>query len=440
MNRSFSFVLCFSLSATVPACQPAPQPDGRNHYHLEASLIQSEGLLEASAEISFSTPTPGIESAQFYLHRQLAVSEVSGPLVSHFQFDPSEPASAPWLPEAGTLHVTFSRPLREGEKTELHIEYAGRITEWPTWSANVITEEWVELGLYLPWFPYNFDDFGPFTFDVDFATDSAYEVRGYGTTVRTGEGWHIERTFPANDIVVVASKELETLRLDGEGGSVQLHNPGLDDSTTTGIASSALLALGTYEGWFGPADERDVTVIASKRELGGGYARPGLIVLTKVTGLNAPGRRADFFRFLGHEIGHLWWRRAATNSWEDWLNESFAEYSALLLLREEFGAAEFQTRLERKRTTISGTAPIWEFDRSDTSTELARSEVAAILYDKGPLLLNDLVARIGLPAFFDWCRTLSSREVKTTDAAVSLLREQTDTETSEWFENALKER
>jgi len=37
-----------------------------------------------------------------------------------------------------------------------------------------------------------------------------------------------------------------------------------------------------------------------------------------------------------------WWANAPVNSWEDWLNESFAEYSALMAVRELFGAERFE--------------------------------------------------------------------------------------------------
>jgi hypothetical protein len=440
VTRPFSVLLCGILSATAASCKPDIQSDSPTNYQIAASLDPSAGFLEASADISLSAPSPGTETARFYLHRQLAVEEVRGPLVSNFQFDPAAPATTPWIREAGTLHVSFSRPLLEGEEIALHIEYSGTITEWPTWSANVITEDWVELGLYLPWFPYNFDEYGPFTFDVSLALDSAYQVRGYGPTEQAADGWHFERALPTNDIVAVASKDLETTRIDGDGSSVRLHHSGLDDSVTASVATDAMSVLSSYSAWFGAADEVDVTLIASKRELGGGYARPGLIVLTSVAELNAPERRADFLRFLGHEIGHLWWTSAPSNSWEDWLNESFAEYSALLLLREELGENEFQTRMALKRAAIDGTTPILGFDRSNTSTEQQRSEVEAILYSKGPLLLHELAERIGQPAFLDWCRSLVSNNNATTDAALALLRDQEGTETSEWFEEILKQR
>jgi len=43
---------------------------------------------------------------------------------------------------------------------------------------------------------------------------------------------------------------------------------------------------------------------------------------------------------------------------EDWLNESFAEYSALMAVRELFGTGRFQNIIAGKRKRSEGMPPI----------------------------------------------------------------------------------
>ncbi len=100
--------------------------------------------------------------------------------------------------------------------------------------------------------------------------------------------------------------------------------------------------------------------------------------------LTTAEHRADLLRYLAHEAAHFWWTLAPADTWEDWLNESFAEYSALLLIRDRFGEEEFRTRMDRKRESAEGTPPIWGFDRGDTSTEEKSMQVQAVLYNAGP--------------------------------------------------------
>jgi len=43
------------------------------------------------------------------------------------------------------------------------------------------------------------------------------------------------------------------------------------------------------------------------------------------------------------EFSHLWWSNAPTDTWEDWLNEGFAEYGAPRAVRQRIGKAAFQS-------------------------------------------------------------------------------------------------
>ena len=55
-----------------------------------------------------------------------------------------------------------------------------------------------------------------------------------------------------------------------------------------------------------------------------GYFRKGLIVLSDL-----PSEKIAIDAFLAHECGHIWATGANINSWEDWLNETFAEILSL---------------------------------------------------------------------------------------------------------------
>ena len=65
--------------------------------------------------------------------------------------------------------------------------------------------------------------------------------------------------------------------------------------------------------------------------------RDGLVVLTIIPD--------DFRHLLAHELGHAHACRADFGSWEDWLNEAGAEWSALLYERE-VDPEGFEQRLE----------------------------------------------------------------------------------------------
>ena len=120
----------------------------------------------------------------------------------------------------------------------------------------------------------------------------------------------------------------------------------------------------------------------------GGYSRKNFIMLSSRT------FNEYVLKNTAHEIGHFWWNKAPVESWHDWLNESFAEFSALQYIRHARG--ESLCRLHRRyRKETRHIRPIWGIDRNDREAHLA-------LYRKGSVLLADLLVRVGEEPFFNF--------------------------------------
>jgi aminopeptidase N len=119
------------------------------------------------------------------------------------------------------------------------------------------------------------------------------------------------------------------------------------------------------------------------------------------------------------------------NTWQDWLNESFAEYSAVLLMRDWHGRAVSGGILARYEREAQEAKPIWGFDRNDRSAQ-------ATLYRKGPVLLSRLESRMGEPAFRRLLAALVTRKVRTTEDFLATLQELTSADVRQSFEQELK--
>ena len=428
------------LLLTVASCTSTSPQEKGNHYLIDVRLDPPRGLIDASVDLSLLSASDGATTVLFWLHRQLEIDTVHGPLVAGYELDLEPVDHLPWMPEAGELRVHLVRPLVEGERIDLHFEYRGNVDTWPEWSANVITDDWTEIGLYLPWFPYNYHDYGMFTYELNVTLDDESVLRGLGDAERTNDGWHLEWNQPTNDVVVVASRDLRSVRAEREGHTVQVHFTTLDDSVAARIGEDVVTMLQTYARWFGESDQANLAVVESKRERGGGYARRGLIVLGQLSFLMAPEERANYVRYLAHEAAHGWWNQAPADGWDDWLNESFAEYSALLVVRDRLDDEEFAAQLDEKRRASEGTPTIWHLARSDVSTEEKAREVNLVLYSKGPILLDELADRVGLEAFLDWCRRLVQLEIGSTEEALGVLADLEGEPTSRWFRQLLMTR
>ncbi|MBI1851886.1 MAG: hypothetical protein HYR85_16235 [Planctomycetes bacterium] len=135
-----------------------------------------------------------------------------------------------------------------------------------------------------------------------------------------------------------------------------------------------------------------------------------LLVTSSFLNDHFPDRFADELRVIAHEIAHQWWANlVAIDSPDDhWLNEGFAEYSALLYHEHRDGPERLHAYLRR----VASTAVL---PSGGDAVPLARgSELQngpALLYaaSKGAYVLHMLRIRLGDDKFFALLRAWAAR-------------------------------
>ncbi|MCK4836519.1 MAG: hypothetical protein KAT17_07770 [Candidatus Aminicenantes bacterium] len=413
--------------------------DGKNslnHYDIKLKLDPEHQVMSVQANVTLHSIESHTDSLTFYLHKQFRLKKVLGKGIQHFSFKKDISCPIAWIPEGRALVITLER---KGDRTgpfNISLEYEGKITDWPVWSANVLTGEWVELGLYLPWFPCN-PDYGLFTFEIEAECSADYRLRSYGHYKFSNGKWFFTWTVPTNDIVLVAGKRLKTIKMKSGGNQILVHYSTLREQTVEKLSGDLIKILNLFDQWFGGEKKGEIALIESLRKKGGGYARRGLISLAGLSDETYFRRHESYIRYLAHEASHVWWSMAPTDSWEDWLNEGFAEYSALLVVREMFGEQAFHNRLAKKKSDLKASQPIRGFDRNDRSTPEKSRMIEVNLYSKGPFLLHRLSERIKADQFRALCQKMISLSISSTADFLALLEKYHGRDLKNWFEGLL---
>jgi hypothetical protein len=382
-----------------------------HHYNITIELSPARRYLEATVLLDFRAAA-ATDSLVFFLHEQLAVDSVSAQGLSGFVvLDDGVPS---YMPDANTVVLRFDGPLSKDRATRISFRYSGRITRHRN-PANRLSEDWVELNLYSPFFPFNFD-YGPFTYFVDVSLDESYTVVGMGRTLGAGKRWTIESDVPAIDIVVTASKDytVEQRTRGVFGATIGFTN--LPPEVAGIILEDGIWLLSAYAGWFGDVGQQHASIVVAPRAGGGGYSRKGFVVLAAFDEEDYTEERVATFKHVAHEFAHIWWSMAPVDSWEDWLNESFAEYTALMAVRETFGVAQFKELMAQKSAFAEGQPAIVGLERSSRGAY-------SVLYYKGPTLLHALEIRLGPKRFRRLLREMIARDVSTTDRFLGVLGE-----------------
>jgi hypothetical protein len=397
-------------------------------YRITLSVAPEESSIAVEAAIKLGLESEDVDCLTFNLHKEFSVDYVKADKPLEFDFPSDSKSSNPFMPDARPLRIYLPRRHPRDKKLVLRLKYSGPLKDltWK-WKTNRVTWEWTELGLYSAWFPFN-SDYGQFTYSVLVSVPNSLKVVGLGKVSRARKGWLLDEKEKVNDTVVIASPRLKSSFVKKGGLSINLHYVELNRVFKDYLRENVPWLLGTFQSWFGGTSTKEITIVVlpSFRVKGGGYARKGFVVLCPEEKPNE-----ESFRYIAHEIAHLWWMNAPSTSWEDWLNESFAEYSALMALRERFSDETFQQFLQTKSEKVKGLPPIYGLQRED-------EKVFNVLYNKGPALLGKLESKIGKEMFLRILRESSTRKVRVTSEFLDVLNCISSAKNTEWFKELLE--
>ena len=370
-----------------------------------------EQRVEVVAQLAIRADDVDDTSLRFYLPRELPPTRVDGPKVRGHRFAPDDSFMAD---THHLLEVAYDEALDEDEVRLLHVEYSGTL---PSAFDGAWLEVFADVGLT----PMHETLARSAAYELELALDDpSYRVAAFGDVEGQEGMFRIRAERPVSDVAFVAHPQLRCDTLAEAGFLVEVHHCGADTERVDELAERARWILSHYNDTFGSDEPRDsirFVVRPTKRDLG--YARPGYIVLAQSTlsadgGFGSAVRERGAFQFIAHEIAHLWWMLGDPTGAENWLNESFAEYSSMLALRARFGDEVYEQDVARKRQMSENLPPLRTIERTHPQSHL-------VFYRKGPWLLHQLQEQLGEGAILDWWALALAEEVRTTDHLLRLL-------------------
>jgi hypothetical protein len=338
-----------------------------------------------------------------------------------YMFDTISPSPVMYIPGGGRLVVY--KPSQSNEIQDIYFEYNCDMHNLTGW-AKSFSEEWIEINYYCAWFPLN-NSSRNFRSRINIAIDSAYTVTGSGIVNRKEDHWEMTQPWAGFDNVIIASKGLKSRVLDENNVHIETYYKDFPESEADSVISECRFVFGLYKNLFGEKDSTYMKFVIAPFEGGGGYSRKNFVSM-----------RTKQFSFytrvgIGHEIAHFWWSNAVTTTWEDWLNEAFAEYSMLIYLRERSGLNVFNTQINEYKKRTVNTPPIWGLDRNAPQSY-------TVLYEKGALILCDMEQKTGKDQFFSFLKEVQKKKIATTAELLDFTEARLSGEISKWLENKLR--
>lgn len=393
-------------------------------YDVSLKIDVENQFLYSNVKLKYHCSLSSTDLLKFYIYKDIEIDNIVCDKAMEYKVGKEVAEWSPFISESKLIKLTFNDPIHKGESINIHFRYKGHINVVTQYGINRLTRDWIELGLYTPWFPLS-ERLEQALFNVTINIDYGYNIIN---SKKLGDNLVINQFTPSVDCCIIASNRFK--RIKGSLENIDINVYYTEDKYrgyAQQIRDYSIAILNKYKR-FGKIDSQKLSIVIAPRENGGGYCRTGLIVLTPNDNLK---NRIDSFKSIAHELAHLWWCKSKyPDTWEDWLNESFAEFSALLALREVFGEEEFNNKINLYIQKTKDLPPIKGLDRRD-------DKAYQVLYMKGPLILNELEKNIGKEKFEEFLNKIHTCNVDTTEKLLNKLYEITNQEVRESFNRLL---
>lgn len=312
----------------------------------------------------------------------------------------------------------------------MHINYKLDISSINYWNsgnvpADFTKENGFEVGMYSAWYPIEMSK-GNFHYEINVKAPKGYQILANGeVSKQETTKWKVLSNVRQFDIPLIISNRLERKVYNFNGSIIELSHFGKSQEEVDNLANDIQSILTLYNERFGDVSQTGIMRFAFvPRDNRASYSRKGF------SAINSSGSELVTFSTIAHEIGHFWWAGADSASWEDWLNESFAEFSALLAIKLKYGDKKYSDRIASFSNMSQNSPPIWGLDRaSDIST--------LVLYKKGPIILTQAQTKFGKRKFNKVARSLIGLNKKNTNAFLSKVEQITNKKEREWLEHQL---
>ncbi|MBD5138520.1 MAG: M1 family metallopeptidase [Ruminococcus sp.] len=295
--------------------------------------------------------------------------------------------------------------------------YSGKISGWH----NIITDDIIELNRYGVWLPCEMSCEAERFLTVSGCEDY-FLVKGEFD----GSLWHYSAGEWDMNIIIYRKSKLQTV--SGKYISIYYADNSLNEAAdfSKNIFEDVLdyytkeLFRKEYSG-----GHMEMACLYPALTSGGAYKRDGLIVCI------SPGTdEKEAVGVNAHEMAHTWCSGADVGSWEDWLNETTAEWSMLLYCLDRNKTEIFDAMIAEHMEKSPGFPPIKTADGS-------RPEG---VHTKGTVLFYKLYKTFGAETIKSAIRIFVGLEAKTTEKLLAEMRAQGLSESAGVLEKGLAQK
>lgn len=369
------------------------------------------------------------DTLKFIIHNGLKIDSLKGKNIKYYDIVPANNlfgiSKIPFTNFIQIVTKDSTKPL------EFDITYQGTIpTNQIIFGPGAISRDWIELNLGSAWFPLNSNLQTKLSHNIQVDAPAGYKIYGIENQPNDIDSiFHLNSSSKNIDIIIIGAKDLKSKISLNNGMQTEFiytADRNIEDINRLTLQASRTLEFLNKKFNTKILKQRIVLPPNRPRVREEGYSRYPFIMLNH----NPPKDSLQTFKFIAHETAHYWWNKGNTRNQNNFLNESLAEYSYLIALREFYGEDYFLNTVKEKIDYLN----------SNNLPSLFESEKHPnlnydLFYRKGPVALYNLENKIGKESLIRiFQENLNSTEI---EHFISSVEKYHGSNVSTWFKSIL---
>jgi Peptidase family M1 domain len=402
IKLSYLLLIIFALQNTLTNAQSIKADE----YQMQVSIDVAKKSITAKTIITAFTLNNLTDTLKLLLHKNSTIQKlkVNGRNCKYF-FAVSDKQANRYMPESRDLIIIPDE--KPNGKFTIETEYIVLLTELKN-NTSSFTNEWITLASYSSWYPVNFD-WGKFNYSLTVSIPKPFIVSGAGKISHQDGKWKLIQLSKTSDIVLIASNIMQTKKFKDKDANIIMNYIGFTEAQADSIIASTIQAYNFYKTIYGEVGKANLTIVATPLKGGNAFARKDFIYM------QTKGESSfEINKTISHEVAHFWWNKANVDTWEDWLNEGFAEFSTLLFIQKLISDSAYLNELKEYKEISKEAAPVWHMNRSDNNASM-------ILYRKAPVALANFRNSISEEAFFSLLKSIHLNKINNTADLLKLI-------------------
>ena len=356
---------------------------------------------EFFASASINCPNNTERELSFVLNNDLTITSIFG---ENIRYQKVGVISPPFRSLSQVIKVTGNEPIQN-----ITIAYCGSVQfdmeKRKNWY-NIVTDDFVSLSFYSAWYPQEMS--------IDISIDKViiedgqrwFVVKGIYNNKNSTWEYGNQGFDPYN---IVAYNRAIMKKISSEYMNIYF----LDDSIALQAEKANEIYNDIINFYNGDLFQKvnistlDIACACPFITVGGGYRRKDFMWCTSLG-----NNEAEISWLFAHETAHIWCTGADTRSWEDWLNETTAEWASLLFALKNNDTNLFHYILQPKIERSTTLPPI-------KTPDGARPDG---VHDKGTVLFYKIYKDIGFDSMKKVIRCFTDLENKNTYEYLNALR------------------